>query len=210
VRRLLLLIAAIGFAVIAMFAVATALGVPLLTDPGRYLTLGAPGSTALACALLVADVILPVPSSLLLAYLGAAHGVVIGAALGAAAHALGGLIGFGIGRASRGAIDRWIGPEERSRIDRLLARWGMLGIAASRPIPVIAETVTIVAGTSHGMGSLRFTAAAVAGSGAYAVVNAAAGQQAREGSFGLAIAAALVIAIVLWLCGRFILPIRRK
>jgi len=210
VLRLLLLIAAIGLVVIAIFGVATALGVPILTDPLEYLELGAPTSTALACALLVADVVLPVPSSLLLAYLGAAHGVIIGTALGTAAHALGGAIGFGIGRASRGPLDRWIGPDERARIDDLLVRWGMLGIAASRPVPVIAETVTIVAGTSRGVGWWRFLAAATAGSAAYAAVNAAAGQQAREGSFGLAIAAAIAIAIVLWLCSRIILPIRRK
>jgi uncharacterized membrane protein YdjX (TVP38/TMEM64 family) len=210
VLRLVLLIGAIGFAVVVLFAIATALGVPLLTDPGRYLELGAPGSTALACGLLVADVLLPVPSSLLLAYLGAAHGIVIGAALGTAAHALGGAIGFGIGRASRGPIDRWIGEAERARIDGLLARWGMLGIAASRPLPVLAETVAIVGGTSRGISWPRFLAAATAGSAAYAAVNAAAGAEAREGSFGLAIASALGIAIVLWLCGRFILPARRK
>jgi hypothetical protein len=75
---------------------------------------------------------------------------------------------------------------------------------------VIAETVTIVAGTSRGMGWLRFVAAATAGSAAYAAVNAAAGAEAREGSFGLAIASAVAIAIVLWLCGRVILPARRK
>ena len=187
-RRLLLLFGGIALGVIAIFAIAVALGAPLSAVPS---------SSGLACALLVADVLLPVPSSLLLAYLGAVHGVWLGAALGAGSHLAGGAIGFGIGRASRGAVGRWMGDAERDRVDALLGRWGILGIAATRPVPVLAETVAIVAGTSRAIGWTRFLVAAAAGGAPYAVINAAAGSQAREGSFGLAVAAAVAIAIAL-------------
>jgi uncharacterized membrane protein YdjX (TVP38/TMEM64 family) len=200
-RRLLLLFGGIALVVIVTFALAEALGVSFLD---------APSSTGIACALLVADVVLPVPSSLLLAYLGAAHGVWLGAALGAASHLAGGAIGFGIGRASRGVVGRWMGEEDKARADALLARWGILGIAATRPVPVLAEAVAVIAGTSASIGWVRFLVAAAAGGVPYAVINAAAGSQAREGSFGLAVGSAVGVAIVLWLTGRAFLRRRGK
>lgn len=204
-RRLVLLFGAIVLAVIAIFAIAAIAGVPLLTDPARYLELGAPGSTALACGLLVADFALPVPSSLLHAYLGAAHGALVGTLLGAAAHLAGGAIAFGLGRLSADAVGRWIGAEEHARVDAMLGRWGILGIAATRPVPVLAEAVAIVAGTTKSIGWARFLVAAAGGGIPYAAINAAAGAEAREGSYGLAIGAALGIAVALWF-----LPIARK
>lgn len=200
-RRLLVLFGGIALVILAIFAVAEALGASFLD---------APSSSGLACALLVADFALPVPSSLLLAYLGAMHGVWLGAALGAGSHLAGGAIGFGIGRASRGAVGRWMGEAERERVDALLGRWGILGIAATRPIPVLAETVAIVSGTSASMSWVRFLVAAAAGGAPYAVINAAAGSQAREGSFGLAVGVAAGIAIALWLGSRIFLRRARK
>lgn len=195
-RRLLLLSGGIALAILASFLIAEAAGLSFLETPT---------STGLACALLVADVVLPVPSSLLLAYLGAAHGVWLGAALGAGSHLAGGAIGYGIGAASRGAIGRWIGEAERARVDALLGRWGIVGIAATRPVPILAETVAIISGASPSIGLVRFLVAAAAGGAPYAVINAAAGAQAREGSFGLAVGAAIAIAIALWLGRRIFL-----
>lgn len=202
VRRLLLLVAGIAVVVLVIFGIAAALGVPVLTDPGRYLEPGSPAGTALALGLLVADVVLPVPSSLLLAYLGAAHGAVAGAALGTAANVAAGYLGFGLGRLGRDAATRWIGEAERAKADRLLARWGILAIAATRPVPVLAETATILAGISRGMGWLRFGAAAACGAAPYAALNAAAGAEAREGGIGLAIAGAVALGGLLWVVGR--------
>lgn len=201
-RRLLLLIAGIAGAVLVTFGIAMALGVPVLTETERYLAAGGTAATALAVGLLVADVVLPVPSSLLLAYLGATHGVVVGAALGTAANVAAAALGFAIGRLSRGAIGRWLGDQDRARVDALLARWSLLGIAASRPIPVLAETVAIVSGTSRSTGWGRFLLAATAGAAPYAVINAAAGSQARDGNFAVALLACLAIGGLLWLVGR--------
>lgn len=200
-RRLLVLFGGIALVVIATLGIAHALGVSFLDSPG---------SSGAACALLVADFALPVPSSLLLAYLGAAHGVWLGAALGAGSHLAGGAIGFAIGRASRGAVGRWMGEADRARADGLLERWGMLGIAATRPIPVLAEAVAIIAGTSRSVGWSRYLAAAAASGFPYAAINAAAGSQARQGSFGLAVAVAVGIAIALWLGSRIFLRRQRK
>ena len=38
--------------------------------------------------------------------------------------------------------------DERRRADRLLARWGVVAIVVSRPLPLLAETVMVLAGAS--------------------------------------------------------------
>ncbi|MBG6077805.1 hypothetical protein [Polaromonas sp. CG_9.11] len=97
--------------------------------------------------LLVLDVILPVPSSLvsisLCMLLGPAWGVptVFSGMVGA--FALGYLIGQLLPAAR---LRAWVGPETWDAIARRQTA-GMLWIAASRPVPVLAEVTAIFAGT---------------------------------------------------------------
>jgi membrane protein DedA with SNARE-associated domain len=60
-------------------------------------------------------------------------------------------------------MERLVSPAERERADGLLKRWGALAIIVTRPVPLLAETVAIMAGTSS-LGWGRVTLAAVAGS----------------------------------------------
>ncbi len=201
-RKMIVLVAGIAAAVLAVFGVAAALGAPVVAAPERLVAAGGATATAIAVALLAADALLPVPSSLLLAYLGAAHGAPLGAAIGAAAHLAGGLAGFAIGRAAGGAIGRWLGDAERARVDAWLARYSLAGIAASRPLPVLAETVAIAAGTSRAVSWPAFALAAAAGTLPFAALNAAAGASARDGDLGLAVVAAAVVGAALWAASR--------
>src|SRR5262245_49608118 len=77
-KRYLLLVFGMIAVILLLFALVEALDIPLLTDPSESLTrLG--GWAALAgVALLVADVVLPVPSSLVMVAHGALFGVTIG------------------------------------------------------------------------------------------------------------------------------------
>ena len=82
-------------------------------------------------------------------------------------------------------------PAQRRRADRLLTRWGALAIVVTRPVPVLAETVAVLAGTSP----LRWPVAvlaAVAGTAVPAVLYAAAGAAAASTVDGL-----LVLGLVL-------------
>jgi hypothetical protein len=45
-------------------------------------------------------------------------------------------------------LERLVTAEERARANRLLERWGTLAIVVTRPIPLLAETVAIMAGAS--------------------------------------------------------------
>jgi uncharacterized membrane protein YdjX (TVP38/TMEM64 family) len=123
---------------------------------------------------LVADVALPVPSSMVMVAHGALFGVEVGTFLSLVGSTGATLAGLGIGRRSEPFIARLIKSEERARANRVFAQWGALAIVVTRPIPLLAETVAILAGTSS-LGWVRTTLAALAGSLPAALLFAMAG-----------------------------------
>ncbi|MGS2618999.1 TVP38/TMEM64 family protein [Micromonospora sp. LZ34] len=169
-----LVLAGVPATLLGVFAVVEALDVPLLTDPSPLPGTAGPAAAATGVGLLLVDVALPVPSSLVMV----AHGVLFGVVAGAALSLVGGLgatlAAFGIGRRSRRRLARITTPAQRARADELLRRYGLLAVLLSRPVPVLAETVALLAGTS-GMAWHRVALAGAAGTLPPAVLYAAAG-----------------------------------
>jgi uncharacterized membrane protein YdjX (TVP38/TMEM64 family) len=144
---------------LALFALGDAMGSSLLTDPLPSMRAAGWLAALIGVGLLVCDVALPVPSTVVMV----AHGALFGLLPGAALSVLGGVgatvLGFAIGRRGRGVVARLTTPRQRDRADRLLGRWGALAIVLTRPVPVLAETVAVLAGTSP----MRWPVAALAG-----------------------------------------------
>ena len=63
--------------------------------------------------------------------------------------------------------------EEKQRADSLLRRWGALAILVTRPVPLLAETTAIIAGTTTM--SWQMTLVSVAGSLPAALIYAVVG-----------------------------------
>ncbi len=133
---------------IAAFVVATylafeafGLGQAYQVDPA---TLGKGSWAALAMLLLIADVLLPVPSSLVMVANGAVFGVAAGAVLSIAGRVGAFAVGYLVG--SLGL--RRFGPADGSSAERLLSDRAWIGIAFTRPMPVLSETVAILAGAA--------------------------------------------------------------
>src|SRR5690606_28842158 len=139
---------------------------------------GLPAASA-GVGLLIADVFLPVPSSLVMIAHGALFGVVLGTGLSLLGSLGATLFGFAVGPRGGGLLARLVTPKEKKKADALLARWGALAILITRPIPLLAETVSILAGASP-MGWGRMTAAALAGSAPAALLYALTGATARS------------------------------
>lgn len=190
---------------LAIFAIVEALGVPLLTDPEPWMNEGGPAAAALGIGLLIGDIVLPVPSSFVMIAHGALFGVVVGTALSLVGSVGAALIGFAIGRRGGPLLDRVVPAEERARADAMLERWGPLAILVTRPVPLLAETVAVMAGASR----LRWgpvAVAAVAGSIPAALLYAITGATAASLDnailmFGLVLA----IATVFWFAGNRVL-----
>jgi uncharacterized membrane protein YdjX (TVP38/TMEM64 family) len=203
VSRYLLLAGVLLALFLLLFGVAEALRVPVLTDPA--VTLGAAGVSAVVfgIGLLVADVVLPVPSSLVMIAHGALFGTVLGAGLSLVGAVGATLTGYGLGHwGGRPLVGRICSEQERRRAEALVRRWGLLAVIASRPVPLLAETVAVVAGTSS-LGLLRTAVAALLGALPGALLYGAAGAAALSTPSGLAVfASVLAVAAALWLVGR--------
>jgi uncharacterized membrane protein YdjX (TVP38/TMEM64 family) len=191
---------------LGLFFLVEALGVPLLVDPTPWLNRGGVLAVMLGVGLLIADVLLPVPSSLVMVAHGALFGVWGGTTLSLLGSTGAAMFGFWIGRRGGWLVDRLVGPEERVRADCLLKRWGALAIIVTRPVPLLAETVAIMAGTSR-LGWGQTMLAALVGSLPPALLYALTGAAvANFRSTALMFALVLLVAGFFWLLGRYVRP----
>ena len=170
-----------------LFLLVEALDVPLLTDPVPWLEGGGGAAALLGVGLLIVDVALPVPSSLVMIAHGARFGVLVGTLLSVVGSVGAALLGFAIGRRGGQLLERLVPPEERAQADRLLWRWGALTIIVSRPVPLLAETVAVLAGASP-MSWGQAASAAFAGSLPAALVYALTGAIAARFQHGAVMA----------------------
>ena len=201
-RRWWTLAAGVACVLLLTFAAVTMSGLPLLEDPSPVMRAARPIAAIAGVLLLIADVLLPVPSSPIMVANGALFGIAGGTLLSLAGSAGAVLAGFALGRAGNDLIRRVVTPREHERAGTLLRRWGVFAIAISRPIPIVAETVAILAGGSP-VTWTQALLAAVAGSLVPAVVYAWAGASAQTpGMQTVIFAGVIAIASLLFLVGR--------
>jgi uncharacterized membrane protein YdjX (TVP38/TMEM64 family) len=195
---------------LALFFLVEALGIPLLVDPTPWLKQGGVWAAVLGVALLIADVLLPVPSSLVMVAHGALFGVVVGTLLSLLGSTGAAVFGFWIGRRGGKLLERLVTAEEREHANRLLERWGTLAVIVTRPIPLLAETVAIMAGASP-LGWSRTALAALAGSLPPAFLYALAGASASQfQNTVLMFVFVVVIAGIFWMIGRRGMPAQKR
>ncbi len=189
-----------------LFLLVEALHIPILSDPSRWLERGGWLAALIGVALLIADIVLPVPSSLVMIAHGALFGVPIGTLLSLIGSVGAAIAGFAIGRRGGSLLDRLVPAEERARVDRLLVRWGALAIVVSRPVPLLAETVAIMAGASP-MSWRRAILASIAGSFPPALLYALTGSVAASFESGaLMFGFVLLVSGSFWLISRWVEP----
>lgn len=147
-----------------IFWVVDELGLTLLTDPspGMLTSRGAAFTAGTGILLLALDVVLPVPSSVVMLANGALFGVVGGTALSLVGSMAGVALAFYIGRRGGPVLARITTPEEMATAERMFKRWGTAAVILSRPLPIVAETIALFAGASS-MDGRRVLVAAAAG-----------------------------------------------
>jgi uncharacterized membrane protein YdjX (TVP38/TMEM64 family) len=200
-RHLIIMAALIAFFTI-VFLIVEALGIPLLSDPTPWMKHGGVVAGTMGVGLLIADVLLPVPSSLVMVAHGALFGVFVGTLLSLSGSVGAALFGFAIGRRGGKLMARVVTPAEQSRANYLLARWGALAIIVTRPIPLLAETVAIMSGASS-LGWATIALASLVGSLPPALLYALTGAAvANLQNTSLMFGVVLLVAALFWLIGR--------
>jgi uncharacterized membrane protein YdjX (TVP38/TMEM64 family) len=114
--------------------------------------------------LLVSDLVLPIPNTVIMAALGVIYGPFLGGLVSTAGNCLSGLLGYWLCRLyGRPIAVRLVGEADLEAGGQLFARSGGLIVAASRWLPVLPEIISCMAGLTR-MPFRMFALALVSGS----------------------------------------------
>lgn len=174
-----------------------------LSSYGRY-------AWAIAVALLILDLILPIPTSAIMAALGMIYGPLLGGTIAALGSITAGLTGYGLCRALGRPMALWLSGEEGLRRGQEIfdGPFGGWLIVLSRWLPILPEVLACLAGVSR-MRFPVFLAALVCGSLPLGYVYATIGALGADRPLlTLILSAALPLA--LWALARSWLNRRRK
>jgi 3-dehydroquinate synthase len=200
-RRVITLALVVAAAVVgSKLLVEDVLAIDLESAVSAWLATAGPGSAMVIVGLLAADIVLPVPSSLIMVLSGAAFGVVGGALLALTGSILGEWLGFElVRRFGRGFAARFVGDDEFRRFSAILQRHGALAVVFTRPLPIVMETMSVIAGLSS-MTRATFLVASLIGTGPIVIVYAYAGAESRRlGSLVPAVVILAAVVAVAWL-----------
>ena len=101
----------------------------------------------LGIALLMADLLLPIPGTIVMSALGAVYGFWIGGLLSAIGSMLAGMSGYGVGRFFKESFaKRWLGERDFEKGKSLFERGGAWVVAISRALPILPEVLACMAG----------------------------------------------------------------
>ena len=194
-RWILLVVGVAAFVVASKVLIENVLGLGLEPLANAWLDRAGIGSAVVIVGLLVADVLLPVPSSFVMVFSGAAFGVAGGSALALVGSIVGEWLGFELARRHGRGMAAWlVGDDEIDRLAGFFARHGTTAVIMTRPLPVVMETISIIAGLSD-MPRSRFLGASLLGTAPIVVVYAYAGAMSR--SVGSILPAIVILATMI-------------
>ena len=151
--------------------------------------------------LLVADIVLPVPSTVVMSALGWMYGWWLGGLAAAAGSMLSGIIAYTACRWLGRGVARWLaGDEGLRKAEEIFARRGGWLVALSRWMPVLPEAVACLAGLAK-MRRRVFFPALACGSLPTGFVFAAIGHLGKEQP-GWAVVLSCALPVLLWLGAR--------
>ena len=180
-KRLLALVGSVAAAVIlSKLLIENVLGLSVASLAEAWLSHAGTGSALAVILLLAADLFLPIPSSIIMVLSGAAFGVVWGSLLSFIGSVGGEWLGFELARKYGLRASRTIvSDDDLAQLERVFARHGPAVVVVTRALPVVMETMSVVAGLSR-MSRAKFLFASFAGTAPIVVVYAYAGAVSRR------------------------------
>lgn len=164
----------------------------------EWLEAAGPWAWAAGILLLVGDLVLPVPGTIVISALGFIYGTTVGGCVAAAGLILAGMSGYGAGRLfGEKFARRWLGDGDFEKGRALFESRGGWVVAMSRALPILPEVISCTAGLVR-MPFRQFMLALVCGSVPMGFLFAAVGRAGREAP-SWAFALSLLIPAVLWI-----------
>ena len=200
-KRTYWLIAGVAGAIIASkLLLENVMGINLDALAEGWIASAGTGSATIRVSLLAADLFLPIPSSLVMVLAGAAFGVVGGSALSLVGSVGGEWLGFElVRRYGMRASRNIVGDDELARVRDVMARHGAAAVVVTRALPVVMETMSVVAGLSN-MSRWTFLKSSLIGTLPVVVVYAYAGTVSRaSGSVVPAVVMLVAVAGSAWI-----------
>lgn len=153
----------------------------------------------LSFLIMVSDIILPVPSTLVMLFNGSLFGIFWGSMLSIISNLVSCSLGFWIGKKSKKWMSKISSSEEQESANRFLAKYGFYGLMFSRGIPILAEAVAVISGTGK-MKFSSFVLACVLGLLPISFLYAYTGKMALDGTSNFLISLAIntFLIIVTW------------
>ena len=157
------------------------------------------GAASVVIGLLAIDILLPVPSSFVMIASGSLFGVGWGALWSLVGSIGGEWLGFELARRYGTRAARHLASgDQLQQLSRVMARHGAAAVVVSRAVPVMMETMSVIAGLST-MRRTTFLGASLVGTLPIVVVYAWAGATARTtGNVIPAIVIVLAVAVGGW------------
>jgi uncharacterized membrane protein YdjX (TVP38/TMEM64 family) len=156
-----------------------------------------PYAWAIGIGLLIADLLLPIPATPIMAALGTVYGPLLGTLFSFIGSFLAGYLGYFVARFLSNKALKWLASgEDIVKFQDFFDKWGGAAIIISRMTPILPEVLTIIAGLSK-MKIDRFTVALSLGTLPTAFLYAYIGHAAKTEPVYAIIAAAL-LPLAVW------------
>ncbi len=150
-----------------------------------------------AIALMMSDLVLPIPATPIMAALGIVYGPILGGLIAATGSTLAALLGYGVARWAEGPLlERIADAEEIKRFQHFYDNWGGATIILTRSLPILPEVMSVLAGLAK-MHFGRFVIAVLIGAIPTGLFMAWVGHAARE-STTTALIAVTIAPVLLW------------
>lgn len=186
-----------------VFVFAEAIGFNFIEQVEQMDDMLLPLAALLGLALLAGDVFLPVPASLIMIAFGSLFGLAGGAALSLVGGVLAAVLGYYLGRLGKARFAKWFGQAALDEGGKLFEKHGLWAVIVSRPIPLISETIAVVAGSAD-YNFRRMLLGSFLGTLPAAIIYAWAGATLRSDSLGMwPFLIVFALASALFLIGRF-------
>ncbi len=166
-----------------------------------WLESAGPWAWVAGIGLLVSDLFLPIPGTVVMSALGYIYGPWIGGLIAASGSMVGGLAGYGIGRCcGETTARRWLGNRDYEKGRLLFGRGGGWLVALSRALPILPEVLACTAGLVR-MPFRKFVVALACGSLPMGLLFATIGAAGHEAP-AWALLFSLVLPAILWALAR--------